>query len=286
MNSFSKLHPSVLLTYFVCVIVFSCTCSNPIYVLLSFFGAAAYAVFTGGRSAMRTVPALAVPLVLAVGAFNFLFAHWGTTVLFTFQDTEFTLESLVYGFYQGTVFASVTLWLLLFGQILSSDKLLAVTGKAAPSLSLLFSMTLGFAERFEKNARQIREARAGLNLPEKRPLREALEQFSVLVTLSLEGSLTTADAMRARGYGKGRRKAYNRFSFCTRDGVFLFAVLFVFAVLLAVSASGGAQFLFDPQLQLISLNPIGVVGGVVFFFCPLLLDVTERLKWQFLKQKI
>ena len=170
-----------------------------------------------GRRSLRSL--LCVPVLVAlVGGFNFLFAHWGVTVLFSRGDTQFTLESLIYGCFQGGIFAGVVLWLAVFGRVLGSDRLLAVTGRAAPRFSLLFSMTLGCIARFRENARQIRLARAGAGLAKEKPLHEALDQFSTLVTLSLEGSMTTADAMRARGYGKGRRRVYDPFTFGVADG--------------------------------------------------------------------
>lgn len=285
MTRFSKLHPRVLLFYFVCILLLSCVSGNPIFVFLSLLGATAYSVCLRGRQGVKISLFLAVPLTLAVGLFNFLFAHWGVTVLFTIRETEFTLEALLYGFYQGMIFASVTLWMLLFGQVLSSDKLLSVTGKRAPNISLLFSMALGFFERFEKNARQIREARAGLNLPKKKPLQEAIEQFSILLTLSLEGSMTTADAMRARGYGKGKRKMYDRFTFCLWDGILLFIILGLFFTVLVLQLRGQVLFVFDPEIQLISLHPLGVAGAVLLSFLPAGMDIAENIKWQSLKQK-
>ena len=209
----------------------------------------------------------------------------GVTVLFSRGDTQFTLESLVYGCFQGGIFAGVVLWLAVFGRVLGSDRLLAVTGRAAPRFSLLFSMTLGCIARFRENARQIRLARAGAGLAKEKPLQEALDQFSTLVTLSLEGSMTTADAMRARGYGKGRRRVYDPFTFGVADGVELAVVLLLSITVLAVALTGGLTFYFDPQLEWVTLSPLGAAAAGLLCFCPTISNVGETLQWRRLKRK-
>ena len=167
----------------------------------------------------------------------------------------------------------VVLWLAVFGRVLGSDRLLAVTGRAAPRFSLLFSMTLGCIARFRENARQIRLARAGAGLAKEKPLHEALDQFSTLVTLSLEGSMTTADAMRARGYGKGRRRVYDPFTFGVADGVELAVVLLLSITVLAVALTGGLTFYFDPQLEWVTLSPLGAAAAGLLCFCPTISNV-------------
>ena len=78
---------------------------------------------------------LVAVLVALVGGFNFLFAHWGVTVLFSRGDTQFTLESLIYGCFQGGIFAGVVLWLAVFGRVLGSTVILSrsTTANSTPS---------------------------------------------------------------------------------------------------------------------------------------------------------
>lgn len=284
MVRFAKWHPLVQFSFFICVLLLTGLSRHPVPVILSLFGAGTYLLLCDGARSWRSL--LCVPvLVVLVGGFNFLFAHWGVTVLFSRGYTRFTLESLVYGCFQGGVFAGVVLWLSVFGRVLGSDRLLAVTGRAAPRFSLLFSMTLGCIARFRQNARQIRLARAGAGVAHKKPLQEALAQFSTLVTLSLEGSMTTADAMRARGYGKGYRRVYDPFTFRASDGVLLAMILILGGAVLAVSLTGGMTFYFDPVLKWVSLSPFGAVAAGVLCFCPVILDAGEWLQWRCLKRK-
>ncbi len=137
----------------------------------------------------------------------------------------------------------MVLWLAVFGRVLGSDWLLAVTwSSGAPLFSFVFYDFRVYCP-LSGEVRQIRLARAGAGLAKEKPLHEALDQFSTLVTLSLEGSMTTADAMRARGYGKGRRRVYDPFTFGVADGVELAVVLLLSITVLVVGAHAALLFI-------------------------------------------
>ena len=122
MVRFAKWHPLVQFCFLLCVLLLTCLSRHPVPVALSLLGAAVYLLLTDGRRSLRSL--LCVPVLVAlVGGFNFLFAHWGVTVLFSRGDTQFTLESLIYGCFQGGIFAGVVLWLAVFGRVLGSWRL-------------------------------------------------------------------------------------------------------------------------------------------------------------------
>lgn len=56
--------------------------------------------------------------------------------------------------------------------------------------------------------------------------------------------MTTADAMLRRGYGKGRRRVYDPFTFGVADGVELAVVLLLSVTVLAVALTRRPYFLF------------------------------------------
>ena len=108
MVRFAKWHPLVQFCFLLCVLLLTCLSRHPVPVALSLLGAAVYLLLTDGRRSLRTL--LCVPVLVAlVGGFNFLFAHWGVTVLFSRGDTQFTLESLIYGCFQGGIFAGAAI---------------------------------------------------------------------------------------------------------------------------------------------------------------------------------
>ena len=97
--------------------------------------------------------------------------------------------------------------------------------------------------------------------------------------------MTTADAMRARGYGKGRRRVYDPFIFGVADGVELAVVLLLSITVLAVALTGGLTFYFDPQLEWVTLSPLGAAAAGLLCLCPTISNVGEALQWRRLKRK-
>lgn len=88
MVRFAKWHPLVQFCFLLCVLLLTCLSRHPVPVALSLLGAAVYLLLTDGRRSLRSL--LCVPVLVAlVGGFNFLFAHWGVTVLFSRGDTQF-----------------------------------------------------------------------------------------------------------------------------------------------------------------------------------------------------
>ena len=97
--------------------------------------------------------------------------------------------------------------------------------------------------------------------------------------------MTTADAMRARGYGKGRRRVYDPFTFGVADGVELAAELLLSITVLAVVLTGGLSFHFHPQLEGVPRSPLGAAAAGLLCFCPTISNVGEALQWRRLKRK-
>lgn len=52
-----------------------------------------------------------------------------------------------------------------------------------------------------------------------------MKRLEVLLTWSLEEGLQTADSMKARGYGTGRRSSYSPYRWRPKDGAALFFLL-------------------------------------------------------------
>ncbi len=103
-----------------------------------------------------------------------------------------------------------------------------------------------------------------------------LRQMHVLMGWSLEDSLETADAMRARGWSASvRRSTYTRFCLCAADAVALVLVLVggAFCLLLAYAAT--SQYAFYPTMSRLVVW-WGYVPYLAWMFVPSLLLLLER----------
>ncbi|MEG0071122.1 MAG: energy-coupling factor transporter transmembrane component T [Raoultibacter sp.] len=280
---FDTYHPLVALLFFFTTLVFCMVAMQPIYIAISCLGAFSYGVFLRGwRLAVRSL-LWQLPIVLIIALVNPLFSASGSTELFHIGLRAVYSESLVYGLCMGAMLVAVMLWFSNASQVLSSDKVMAVLGNAAPTITLMISMIDRLVPQFVRRGREVAAVQTAC-LPagaqtgcEK--MTDRLRLTSVMMGWSMEDSLETADAMRSRGWGIAKdRTTYRRYRFRFLDGatlVFLGALAALNAVLVWVACS---QFQFYPTLSV--LKPWwGYAPYVVLVFVPLLLQVGERIRW-------
>ena len=131
-TAFDRYHPAVAFSYFACVLAFGMAAMQPVYLALSLAAALSYSiVLRGVRATLRTA-LWQMPLILVMAVANPLFSAMGSTELFRIGLRAFYLESLVFGACMGAMLACVLLWFSNASRVLSSDKVMALFGNAAP----------------------------------------------------------------------------------------------------------------------------------------------------------
>ena len=168
------------------------------------------------------------------------------------------------------------------------DKVMALFGNAAPTVGLMLSMTARLVPQFVRRGTDIggvqracTAARSSVGesggddapaAPRGAALRDNLRLSSVLMGWSMEDSLETASAMKARGWGAAvRRTTYARHRFRRLDAAAL-AVGGALALLAAVAAwAACAQFRFYP-----------VIDGLApwWNYCPMRCTRRCRCRWR------
>ena len=285
MDRFSKFHPAVCFSFFAAVIVLTLLYINPAFAAASFVLSFLYLLRLGGREAVSQLFKFYLPLSAAVALFNTLFVRHGTQVLFTLFGREFYAEGLVYGACLGLMLAAVIMWFSCYMRVMPSEKFAALFGGFAPNLALLVSMVFRFIPNLLKTAGEIKEAQIGLG-NEVKGLKNTLSRFSALVSISLESSIETADAMHAKGFGRGRHRFYNRYRFRRADYVLLPLLLLLFAALAAAKVFGSFDFFFTDGLEIKYFSLPVLLGFICLAALPSVTDFTEDVKWKLLKQKI
>ena len=283
MDRFSKYNPKAAFSFFLVEILLTIVIFNPILLAVSFVSAFAYKLKLDGRAAFLYLLKFILPMVLLVAVFNFAFSHYGMTVLFVFRDMNFTAESLFYGFTQGLLLGCVMMWFSCYSRVITAERFIAVFGRIIPNTALIFSMVLSFIPRLRKNAGEISDARQLVNSESK--LKKSINNFSALITMTLEESIETADSMKARGYNKGR-SIYLKYCFSLKD---LFLLVFTFiagTVLLVFKGMGYLDFLFDPVIKMGRLSIWAVIIFAVLSLLPVIIDFLEDMRWFYLKRTI
>lgn len=293
-NAFAAYHPAVVFAFLVGAIVLCVLINDPIIQFAGFLCAAAYCFCLDGRRGWR--PVLGVLLLGgAVAVINPLLNTRGETLLFSWWGARpYTLEALIYGISMGLMLGTVLLWFFAYNKMMTGDRLTYLFGRFAPSLGMVFTMVLRLVPSYQRKAQEIAEVRTCIGRsPSTGRLLERVDAgtsvLSALVTWALEGSIDTADSMRSRGYGTGRRTRYAKYRFTLRDGIALATMTVLFAVALAGVFAGANTVEFFPALSFPQTSPTGffcAAASVAFLLLPTLICWGEAISWSISLSKI
>lgn len=256
---------------------------NPIILSISFLGALTATAVIKGKTYLK----LYLPLFLAITLANLLFSHNGETVLFYFCSQRITFESLFFGFGAALSIVGVIYWFKFAGCVFTSDKLMWAVGALSPKLAIVLTMALRFVPLFKENAAEIYNAQ--ISMGKERGVKTALLSFSALISLSIENTVETADTMRARGFGRGRRTTYSIFKMTAYDRIFTALIILCDALLIYFFMSGAARFWYYPRIVNSGFSYKAIALYIVFAaFCaaPVLNEVKEEVWWRFCVSKI
>lgn len=284
MDKFSNFNPKVCFLFFVFTVLLILLNFNPIFLCVSLLSGVIYNAMLQGKKTFKTFFTFLLPFTLLVGIFNMAFTSYGVDILFSISNKNFTAEGLSYGLCQGVMFSSVIVWLSSYSYVLSSDKFMSVFSKLAPNLTLVLTMTLSFIPRLRKNAQEINDARLNVNTNQSK-FKKSLDNFSSLVSMTLEESIEVSDTMRARNFNSSR-KPYSKYRFNLDDGIVLLVLLALSISCIVLNSLDKAEFIFDPEIKMLSFSPIFLILYTIYMFLPAIINISEGIKWHFLKQKI
>ncbi len=288
-----KLHnPAAVCVYFLCVGIPLMFGVNPVTAGIALAtGMAQWVLLDESRSVKGIAFYAAIPLVSAL--INPLFNHNGVTVLFFMNSNPVTWESVLYGLVMGTVISAAMLWARCLSVIMDTDRLLYVTGRFSPRISLALSMALRQIPMLRGQSERMREARkaSGLlrekNAPDQ--IRSGMLIFSGLTTWALENGVITADSMTARGFGTGRRTGYSLFPWKTGDTMLITISAALFAGVAAARAAGFTGYVWYPELTVPGASVEGTAAYAAYaLLCVLgiIMEIRDRIRWKRLEAGI
>lgn len=309
-SAWNLYHGALPLSYLAAVLVVTMVSQQPALVAMSFGVSVAYSVVLSGARSTLLMLAWELPMLLLIACANPLFSAAGSTELFRIGSRAFYAESLLYGFTTGGMLTAVMTWFSCGNRMLSSDQALLVGAKLFPTVSLMLSMVLRLVPQFLRRGRAIADAQKACtsgNLFTGKPLCDsdgegsraetrlerfidkdgkhsrlggAARQVSVLMSWSMEDSLQTADAMRARAWGCGaRRTSYSTRCFAAQDALLAALIVVLSLASLACSVALSSSFVFYPVVSgwgsVLSYAPFTLLLAV-----PFVLEFKEWLHWR------
>lgn len=278
LGAFCMSHPAVPATYVAVTLVLTMSSMQPALIAISLVGALAFGLTSRGATATLAGLRWQLPIILLIAVVNPLFSASGSTVLFYIGARAVYLESLCYGVAMGGMFVASVLWFAAAAEMLPAERVMALLGNRAPIICLMISMTMRLIPKFARRAHAIFAAqdavalscgsaepdgvrldgaqlprnatRAAARAERRAKTRSRLRATSVLMGWSMEDSLETADAMRARGWGAvARRSTYARYRFTDADA-FAAAGLVIGGALCSLIAFGAtSQYVFYPVMS-------------------------------------
>ena len=292
MRSFSEYNPIVIAIWFFSVTGVAMFCNYPLLMLVSLCGAVLFFLVRNGLThGKEHLFFFLLFLILALA--NPLISHNGKTILFVMNHNPVTLEALLYGINSAAMIIGVLYWFRSFTQIMTSEKLLYITGAFSPKLSLVLSMALRFVPMFSRQSAKINDAQTAMGLYKDDNMIDDIKGrsrvFSVLITWALENGIITADSMEARGFGVGRRTQLQRFRFCSRDIVLLIISLVLLLVTAAAVGTDSLSFTFYPSIKAEKLGVVGAAGIISYsllVLLPVIIETEVSLRWKYLRSGI
>ena len=294
MNEFKMYHPLVNFSYFAYVLGLACTEMHPFMLCSSLFCSFLYMCIINGKKALHRL-AFFIPAMLITAVINPLFNHEGMTILGYLPDgNPLTLESIIYGLCAAASLVSVLCFFMCFSTVMTSDKFMYLFGKIIPSLSLVLSMTLRFVPLFIRKLKSTAESQKciGKGLDEKgvlKKIKNALRILSITVTWALENAIDTADSMKARGYGTGKRTAFSNYRLEKRDIAVLLYLLLLGIYVIVGNISGQTDFSFFPVIKSTPITVYSIsIFSCYFLLCvtPVIIELWEVRRWKYLRSKI
>ncbi|MBQ8079693.1 MAG: energy-coupling factor transporter transmembrane protein EcfT [Oscillospiraceae bacterium] len=286
MRQFSDYNPAAVAVWFFSVTGIAMFCSYPPLTVITALGGILFYLLGAGFSHGKTHLFFGM-LFLVLALANPVISHNGVTVLFVLNHNPVTLEALLYGINSAAMIVGVLYWFRSFTRIMTSEKLLYLTGMLTPKLSLVLSMALRFVPLLRRQSEKIHDSQLALglyredNMPDL--IKGKMREFSILITWALENGITTADSMTARGYGIRHRSTYRRFRFQAGD----ILLLGVTAVLLGICAyvihRGAFAFAFYPAVTMQPpgyLTVCGLLSYAVLVLLPFGIEMEVGIRWR------
>ena len=290
-DAFSKRHPAVNFAFFLGAICAAVIIQHPAYLAVGIVSGSCYYLLLHRRKGLRNILSM-LPLFLVLTLINPLFNRYGERVLFWYFGRPYTWEALLYGMAISGIFLEMLLWFGCYNAVLTSDKFTSLFGNVIPALSLLLVMVLRLIPNFMRKATQIAGARKSIGKgaaegdTNKEKLEDGMSILGALTSWALEGSVVTADSMRSRGYGTGKRSSFMIYTMTSLD----WGLLAAFSVLLGLVAFvGDKTATFTPELFIARIegwNSLGLAAYGVFLLLPTVLHIKEAIQWHISRSKI
>ena len=282
---FEHCHPAVNLIYFASVLLGMTTFRHPVFLAISFLAAFAYSIKRNGWKAMVFNLCL-LPLVVAFALYYSSYTHFGMTVLYrNMVGNNMTLESFVYGIVLGMIGAGACIWLSCVFSVFTTDKVVYLSGRVSPRLSLFLAILLRMIPRIKREAVRINMAQKGIGRGAdqgsfRQRLHNSFRVLSMLITWSIDSLTTASESMQSRGSTQRGRTAFSIYRFDNRDRLFVIGLFFCLTLTMMAVLLGQTNMMYDPRIVWTEVDPLLCAGYGALCLTPLVLELWTEYRFR------
>ena len=292
-NFFKSRHPFVITAYYSLMLIMLMSTTNPLIISSCFLGAL---LFQMQQLHLKKKGNLLYPIVflLIITVTNPLFIHRGGTILFFFLNRPITQEAFIYGFFMGVMISGVIYLFQNFQSEINLEQFYYLFGQRFPKSSLILTMAFRFIPMFQRYYQELNQVQKTVHRTQKQTLRQrvsyGLDLFGNLFSWALENAMVTADSMKARGYGLGKRSSRLEYSWQKKDSVALGFLVLIGGLFIYCAMIGSYRFDYYPYhenfLVVFKQDWLSYLLILTLAFVPAINRLKEGIIWTILKLKI
>ena len=284
LSGLKRLHPAAIIACLIPQAVAAMFVRDAVVTAISLFFAAILFLRYKGISKIKYLPLCAFAAAVA-GLLNTFINHRGDTPFLYINDSALTLESFFYGVRFAAVILAALLWFSVFKKVFTSDDVIYVFGRFAPSAALVISAVLRYIPLFASRIRETSDAHIASGARDLSGIpgrvRLAGDNVATMVTWSCETAIESADSMRARGYGAAKRSRRRVIGFRKTDVFVIVAGTALAVSTFVLIALGAGDFVYFPALSLgdSPLNAWLYASVALLSFIPVAVEIREEFLW-------
>ena len=293
MRAFSKIHPFVLLIYFISVLLIGMFINNPVINIITLIGGILFwAMMSNAKERLRDFR-FYILMFFLISITNPIFSHNGKTPLFFINGNAVTKEAIVCGGFIGIMLVGIMLWFKCFNLIFTSEKIVYLFGKSIPKISIVITVILRYIPMLKGQAKNIKKAQKAMGLYSSNSyadkIRSQLRVMSSLIGWSMENAIETSKAMKLKGYGLKGHSCYSVYKFRITDVIILGICLVMTVFVLIGAVRGEFDFSYYPEISMVNVNGFNILYYVSFgalTLMPFFIELEEIIRWNYCKSKI
>ena len=288
-NGIQSIHPFVMFFYYSCVGFFAMFFNHPIFLLAGCLSLLAVNLAHDSMRALKQWAPMMIIMALLISLINPFINSRGTHIFFYFRGKQVTLEATLYGIVSSMSLIMILMLFISLNAVLNGNKLLYIFSRILPKTAFLVMLSIRFVPLLRRRLTEIQDVQRlkGMTVRQgtiRNRAKSGMSIMQILLAWSLEEAIETADSMKARGYGTGKRSPYIPYRITKMDRNWLVYLVLFFIISIVGGFLGYGKIIIYPQLgtlHLYSLDWVVLFSSLAVMLFPVFVEGREQLKWNY-----